>query len=375
MVLSLICKRSAFSIGFVRFYTARYVSPKKGKGKIKRNHYFVDFMNVSVVGGKGGNGMCSFSSLFGKEWAGPDGGNGGNGAHVIFKARPGTQSLAHLSETILAPSGVKGATKNRDGKNAEHKIIEVPLGTVIKSESGKVLASLDQTDSIFVAARGGAGGKGNYFFLSNENRAPTISEEGALGQERKLMIELKIMAHAGLIGFPNAGKSTLLRAISRAQPKVSPYPFTTLNPHLGMVLYDDYEQIAVADIPGLIPGAHQNKGLGISFLRHIERCLGLIYVLDLSTEDPWEQLNQLRYELNQYQPGLAERPGLLLGNKVDVSGAEEKLNNLKLKLSQNAFNQNISVMGISAKHLIGINALLHELRVLYDSHIDNSLNL
>ncbi|XP_005092104.1 mitochondrial ribosome-associated GTPase 2 [Aplysia californica] len=367
----------------VRLYTAKHVKPHKAKGTIKRDHYFVDFVKTLVAGGKGGDGMLSFLSLPNHEWAGPDGGNGGHGGHVILQASHNYRSLSHLRAEIRAPNGVKGGTKHRDGKNAEHHILQVPLGTVIKSETGNTLASLDEPEALFVAARGGAGGKGNYFFLSNENRAPTVSELGALGQERTLLVELKTMAHAGLIGFPNAGKSTLLRAISRAQPKVSAYPFTTLNPHIGMVLYDDHEQIAVADIPGLIPGAHQNKGLGISFLRHIERCLCLIYVLDLSAERPWDQLAQLRYELNQYQPGLADRPNLLLGNKIDVPGAQERLEELKTRLqedrtktskSDKSVPQDIPVMGISAKKMLGVEQLLHHLRVMYDSHSADNVN-
>uniref|UniRef100_A0A0B6ZNW2 OBG-type G domain-containing protein n=1 Tax=Arion vulgaris TaxID=1028688 RepID=A0A0B6ZNW2_9EUPU len=355
---------------------AKHVKPKKLKGVAYRKHrHFVDYLELEVCGGMGGNGMLSFLSLPKTEYAGPDGGNGGNGGHVIFKAGYGVKSLAHLKSVEMADSGVKGGTKCRDGKNAQHREIEVPVGTIVRSEDGRIMSSLDKEGDIFISARGGAGGKGNYFFLSNENRAPSIAEIGASGQIRKLSVELKTMAHAGLIGFPNAGKSTLLRAISRAQPAVSAYPFTTLNPHVGMVLYSDHEQIAVADIPGLIPGAHLNKGLGISFLRHIERCLCLIYVIDLSIEHPLEQLTHLRYELNQYQEGLADRPSLLLGNKIDVAGAETKLEELKKVLSgeqeEEGFgpNSHTPVLGISAKKLIGIDELLHYLRILYDINV------
>lgn len=352
---------------------AKHVMPKKPKGVAYRKaRHFVDFIEVEVSGGKGGNGMLSFLSLPKREWAGPDGGNGGNGGHVIFKASHSTKSLAHLKPLEAAPDGTKGGTKQRDGKNADHRYIEVPLGTLIKSEDGKVLSALDNDGDLYVAARGGAGGKGNYFFLTNENRAPTVAELGATGQVRKLFIELKTMAHAGLIGFPNAGKSSLLRAISRAQPEVSAYPFTTLNPHVGMILYEDHEQVAVADIPGLIPGAHQNKGLGISFLRHIERCLCLIYVIDLSIEYPLEQLKHLKYELDQYQPGLSQRPNLLIGNKIDVPGAEEKLEDLKRHVQGEETRPEESspmhVLGVSAKHLIGIDELLYQLRVMYDTY-------
>ncbi|KAH9490362.1 GTPase of the mitochondrial inner membrane that associates with the large ribosomal subunit [Bulinus truncatus] len=355
---------------------AKYLLPKKPKGvEERKSRHFVDYLQVEVQGGKGGDGMLCFSSLPKKEWAGPDGGNGGHGGHVIFKASHNKKSLNHVKPLEIAPSGKKGLSKQRDGKNAEHYFIDVPLGTVVKSESGQVLASLDKEEEIYIAARGGAGGKGNYFFLSNENRAPSIAELGAQGQVQNLHLELKMMAHAGLIGFPNAGKSTLLRAISRAQPRVSAYPFTTLNPHIGMVQFDDYEQIAVADIPGLIPGAHMNKGLGISFLRHIERCLCLVYVIDLSTEQPLEQLNSLRFELNQYQPGLADRPNILIGNKVDVPGSVEKLEHLKETLSKikNSEGCNdpanvLHIIGIAAKKLIGIEEFIGNLRGMFDRH-------
>ncbi|CAG5114779.1 unnamed protein product [Candidula unifasciata] len=352
---------------------AKPVKPKKFKGVTYRKvRHFVDYMQLEVCGGKGGNGMLSFLSLPCREWAGPDGGNGGNGGHVIFKAAVGTKSLAHLKSVEKAEDGLKGRTKHRDGRNAPHHILEVPLGTVVRSPEGKILSSLDKEGDLFIAARGGAGGKGNHFFLSNENRAPSAAEIGAAGVSRTLHVELKTMAHAGLIGFPNAGKSSLLRAISRAQPAVSAYPFTTLNPHVGMILYDDYQQVAVADIPGLIPGAHKNKGLGISFLRHIERCLCLVYVIDLSIDYPWEQLTHLRYELNQYQDGLADRPSLLVGNKIDIPGAVEKLEELKCFLSRETdvgITSCIPILGVSAKKLLGIDEFLHHLRIMYNDNV------
>jgi len=389
-----LCHQSTHYSLSIRCFGAKFIPPKKSKGKYERESYFVDFIKVQVLGGKGGDGLCSFTSLPKNEWAGPDGGNGGNGGHVLFKAYPEIKSLNKVHKKLVGNSGVKGGKRMRDGKNAAHKIIEVPMGTVIKSEEGQTLASLDEAEAMFIAARGGSGGKGNYYFLSNENRAPTECEKGALGQERTLCVELKTMAHAGLIGFPNAGKSTLLRAISRAQPKVSPYPFTTLNPHLGMLLFDDHVQIAVADIPGLIPGAHQNRGLGHSFLRHIERCLALIYVLDLSVTDPWGQLQQLRFELNQYQEGLADRPNIILGNKIDTEGAVDKLKTISNRLRDcgsdvlelednsniesirrsmiNSSSSSVNVLGISAKHRIGMEPLIQQIRLIYDSNSEGS---
>nr|KAG5702886.1 hypothetical protein BaRGS_019105 [Batillaria attramentaria] len=323
--------------------------------------HFVDYKRLVVRGGSGGDGCMSFTSLYRKEFAGPDGGNGGNGGHVIFQASSNCKSLAHLKSVITAESGMKGATRMCHGRNAEHTYIEVPPGTIIRRESGESVGNLDKVGEICIVARGGAGGKGNYFFLTNENRAPAKAELGAKGQEERLRVELRTMAHAGLIGFPNAGKSTLLRAISRARPKVAAYPFTTLNPHVGIVEYDDYEQVAVADIPGLIKGAHQNRGLGISFLRHIQRCACLLYVLDLSTGEPWTQLQDLRFELEQYEPGLSQRPHAIVGNKVDVEGAQDVLAELQAHVD-------LPVFAVSAKYRTGIEPLLDHLRELYDKH-------
>ncbi|KAJ8322413.1 LOW QUALITY PROTEIN: hypothetical protein KUTeg_000035 [Tegillarca granosa] len=299
---------------------------------------FCGFRKVRVVGGAGGNGALSFLSL-----------------HMNTNLK----SLNHVHPVTVGKNGVRGSGKNCHGKSAQHTYIEVPVGTVFRDENGKVMTGLDVIGDYFVAARGGAGGHGNSFFASAENVAPRIAEDGALGEDRVVFVELRTMAHAGLIGFPNAGKSTFLRAISRARPKVSPYPFTTLNPHVGMVEYDDYVQVAVADIPGLIKDAHKNRGLGFQFLRHIERCLCLLYVLDLSVEEPWTQLSDLKYELEQYSPGLSERPHAVIGNKIDLPVSKK---NLKLLQEQ----IDLPIFAISAKKGINITEFLLHLRSLYD---------
>lgn len=333
--------------------------PSKPKAAGDDTRHFVDFRKVRVVGGAGGNGALSFLSLHSNEFAGPDGGDGGNGGHVIFKVNTNLKSLNHVHPVTVGKNGVRGSGKNCHGKSAQHTYIEVPVGTVFRDENGKVMTGLDVIGDYFVAARGGAGGHGNSFFASAENVAPRIAEDGALGEDRVVFVELRTMAHAGLIGFPNAGKSTFLRAISRARPKVSPYPFTTLNPHVGMVEYDDYVQVAVADIPGLIKDAHKNRGLGFQFLRHIERCLCLLYVLDLSVEEPWTQLSDLKYELEQYSPGLSERPHAVIGNKIDLPVSKK---NLKLLQEQ----IDLPIFAISAKKGINITEFLLHLRSLYD---------
>jgi len=336
---------------------------KKKKADFNSNKHFVDYRQVHLIGGRGGNGGLSFMQLFCNPLAGPDGGNGGNGGHIILVADTSVKSLEKLQSEYRAEDGEKGMSKHCHGKSAPHTVIEVPLGTIVKEDGGPVIADLDFHGASFIAARGGAGGHGNHHFMSNDNKAPHISEFGAKGEDRRCILEMRIMAHAGLIGFPNAGKSTLLRAISRARPKVAQYPFTTLNPHVGMVLYDDYEQIAVADIPGLIPGAHKNYGLGISFLRHVERCLCLLYVIDLSYPEPWEQLDALKYELEQYSPGLSTRPHAILGNKIDLPEAQVNFEALQERTG------NLPVIPISAKKGANVSALLRHLRELYDAQI------
>lgn len=321
----------------------RYVplQSKKGKSERTRVHHFIDHRQVSVLGGDGGDGAISFLSAFRAPKAGPDGGDGGNGGHIIFKAVHGKKSLEHLDTFIRAEAGVKGGKKDCHGKCAENRIVEVPLGTIF-SRDGEEVASLECEGAMFIAARGGAGGKGNVFFTNEIDQAPRVAEYGGKGESFEYDIELRTMADIGLIGFPNAGKSTLLRAVSRARPKVASYPFTTLNPYVGMIQYADRQQIAVADIPGLIAGAHRNHGLGISFLRHIQRCTALLYVIDTSQPQPWEQLETLMYELEQYQSGLSSRPHAVIANKMDLPQAQANYPELQSRVQ-------LPVLGISAK--------------------------
>lgn len=341
--------------------TAIPVRMKKSRSEKQLARKFVDFTRVRVIGGHGGDGCLSFLRLPFNEWAGPDGGDGGNGGHVIFEASRSVKSLERVKSQCIGESGANGRNKHRHGKNAPHTYIQVPVGTFFKDVNEEIVVDLKKDGDLFVAARGGAGGHGNHYFLSNEERAPTVYEEGAQGQEQLLFSEMRVMAHVGLVGFPNAGKSTLLRAISRARPKVASYPFTTLNPHVGIVTFDDHQQLAVADIPGLISGAHLNHGLGFSFLRHIDRCLLLLYVLDLSDDAPWQQLDELRYELEQYQPGLSSRPHAVVANKSDLPMAAENLRRLREHV-------NLPVLAISAKYKTDIEPLLVQLKAMYEQH-------
>ncbi|KAF7667192.1 hypothetical protein LDENG_00073620 [Lucifuga dentata] len=334
---------------------------KKDLSEKKLTRYFVDHRNVKLVAGSGGKGACTFHSEPRKEWGGPDGGNGGDGGNIIIKADRVIKSLAQVNPVYKGEDGQSGGSKNCYGRNGSSTYIFVPLGTVVK-EQGKTIVDLSTHGQEYLAVFGGAGGKGNRFFLSNENRAPMTATPGAKGQETVLQLELRTMAHAGLVGFPNAGKSSLLRAISNARPSVAAYPFTTLNPHVGIVKYRDHEQVAVADIPGIIRGAHLNRGLGISFLRHIERCRVLLFVLDLSTPEPWIQLQHLQYELDQYEPGLSQRPHAIIANKMDLPEAQGQLETLKSHVTKR-------IIPVSALTGHNTEELILHLRELYDGYL------
>ncbi|XP_012686205.1 mitochondrial ribosome-associated GTPase 2 isoform X1 [Clupea harengus] len=339
----------------------RRMQKKSEISEKKLTRYFVDYRRVRFVAGSGGKGACTFHSEPRKEWGGPDGGNGGDGGSITLKVDRQVKSLSAVSAIYLGVDGEGGGSKNCYGRNGKATYISVPAGTIVK-ELGAQVADLSMHSQEFVVAHGGLGGKGNRFFLTNENRAPMTATPGEKGQERVLQLELRTMAHAGLVGFPNAGKSSLLRAISNAKPAVAAYPFTTLNPHVGIVQYRDYEQVAVADIPGLIQGAHLNRGLGVSFLRHIERCRFLLFVLDLSSPEPWVQLEHLRFELDQYEPGLSQRPQVIVANKLDLPQAQENLEALRGQVSQR-------VIPVSALTGQNTEELILHLRELYDGYM------
>ncbi len=284
---------------------------------------FVDEVQVNLRGGDGGAGAISFRREAHVPKGGPDGGDGGKGGDVIVRADRNVASLLGYRDHPhrRAESGKHGGGKQKHGARGADLVVTVPEGTVVKSRDGAPLADLIQHGDSYVAARGGAGGRGNARFLSNARRAPGFAEQGEYGEEFWLRFEVKLLADAALVGYPNAGKSTLISAVSAAKPKVANYPFTTLEPHLGVVRFDDHE-LVLADIPGLIEGAAEGRGLGHQFLRHVERARVLVLLLDLASIEgvsPEEQERVLLEELGRYEPELLERPRIVVGSKADVA--------------------------------------------------------
>jgi GTPase len=279
---------------------------------------FVDEVDVEVRAGRGGDGSASMGSEPFKPKGGPDGGDGGRGGDVVFRASRSLNDLAWLADHphLRAQPGKPGARSRRDGASGKDLVVAVPDGTVVLDERG-LLADLVGEGSEAVVARGGRGGRGNVRFAGPRNRLPRTAEAGEEGEERRLHLELRTVADVGLVGLPNAGKSTLLSRLTAATPKIADYPFTTLTPNLGVAQTGD-ERFVVADIPGLVEGAHDGKGLGDRFLRHVTRCRALVLVVDLSSPDPPADLRTARDELRAYDPELAERPSIVVGTKTDL---------------------------------------------------------
>ena len=285
---------------------------------------FVDECGLNVKGGDGGAGCVSFRREAHVEFGGPDGGDGGGGGDVWLVADHNIASLLAFRDYPhrKGDNGTHGSGKKRHGRVGNDEIINVPVGTIIRNQQGAVLADLPEPGARWLAARGGVGGKGNARFLSNRRRAPSFAEQGETGEEQWLLLELKLVADVALVGFPNVGKSTLISRISAAKPKIADYPFTTLVPNLGVVRVDDDFEMIVADVPGLIEGAAEGRGLGHEFLRHVERARVLAILVDLAPYDgvdPSEQGQTLLAELEAYQPELLERPRMVIGSKADVA--------------------------------------------------------
>jgi GTPase len=279
---------------------------------------FVDEVDVEVLAGRGGDGSAAMGSEPYKPKGGPDGGDGGRGGDVVFRASRNVHDLAWFADNphLKAEPGKPGARARRDGAKGKDLIITVPDGTVVFDEQG-LLADLVGEGSETVVARGGRGGRGNVRFVSAKNRVPKTAEAGEEGEDRRLRLELRTVADVGLVGLPNAGKSTLLSRLTAATPKIADYPFTTLTPNLGVAEAGE-ERFVVADIPGLVEGAHRGKGLGHRFLRHVTRCRALVVVVDLSSSDPAADLDTVREELRAYDAELADRRSLIVGAKADL---------------------------------------------------------
>lgn len=317
---------------------------------------FVDRVKIFVKAGDGGNGAVSFRREKYVPKGGPDGGDGGDGGFVILRADASLSTLLRFKhqKKFVAENGQHGRGKKQAGKNGEDLIIDVPVGTVVKDAvTGEIIADLDRHGMMVCVARGGKGGRGNVHFATSTLRAPRIAESGEKGEERWLELELKLLADAGLVGFPNVGKSSLIAAMSNARPKIADYPFTTLIPNLGVVRVGRDIEYVLADIPGLIEGAHKGSGLGNLFLRHIERCSVLVHVVDIACvegRDFLKDYDTIMEELHKYSPELLKKPQLLVANKIDLLD-EEELNKRLEKLKQHTGKDPIAVSALTKQNI------------------------
>ncbi|MBY6271631.1 GTPase ObgE [Caldibacillus debilis] len=320
---------------------------------------FVDQVKIYVKGGDGGNGIVAFRREKYVPKGGPAGGDGGKGGDVVFVVDEGLRTLMDFryQRHFKAPRGENGMSKNMHGKNAEDLVVKVPPGTVVIDDDTKeVIADLTEHGQRVVVARGGRGGRGNARFATAKNPAPEIAEKGEPGEERYLVLELKLLADVGLVGFPSVGKSTLLSVVSSAKPKIADYHFTTIVPNLGVVETEDQRSFVMADLPGLIKGAHQGAGLGLQFLRHIERTKVIVHVIDMAAvegRDPYEDFLTINEELARYKMRLTERPMIIAANKMDLPNAEANLRDFKKRLKED-----LPVFPISAATKQGIRELL-----------------
>ncbi|KOP64443.1 GTPase ObgE [Bacillus sp. FJAT-18019] len=324
---------------------------------------FVDKAKVYVKGGDGGDGLISFRREKYVPEGGPAGGDGGKGGDVIFRVDEGLRTLMDFryQKHFKAKRGEKGRNKSQHGANADSMIVRIPPGTILMDDdTGEVIGDLTRHGQQVVVARGGRGGRGNIRFATPNNPAPELAENGEEGEERYVTMELKVMADVGLVGFPSVGKSTLLSVVSAAQPKIGAYHFTTITPNLGMVEVGDGRNFVMADLPGLIEGAHEGVGLGHEFLRHVERTRVIIHVVDMAgTEgrDPFEDWQKINDEIRLYNPVLIERPQIVAANKMDMPEAEEYLATFKEKVKE--IRPDIEVMPISSLTRQGIQELLY----------------
>lgn len=324
---------------------------------------FYDYAKIWVAAGKGGDGIVAFLREKFRPDGGPAGGDGGNGGSIVFRVDEGLRTLMDFryNRHYKAKPGQNGMPKGMYGKATDDLVVNVPPGTIVKDfDTGEVIADMVETGQEAVVAHGGRGGRGNKKFATHNNPAPEIAENGEPGEERTLILELQVLADAGLVGFPSVGKSTLLSVLTDAQPKIGDYPFTTLSPNLGVVETKRADQFVIADLPGLIEGASEGIGLGIQFLRHVERTKVLLHVIDMGGADdrePWEDYLAINQELYRYDPELLERPTIIVANKMDVPEAELYLEDFKERLPKYYAEQGIVQ---AVPEIVPISAFRHE---------------
>lgn len=331
---------------------------------------FVDKAKIYVKGGDGGDGLVAFRREKYVPEGGPAGGDGGKGGDVIFRVDEGLRTLMDFryQRHFKADRGIKGRNKSQHGANAENMIVRIPPGTiVIDDDTGEVLADLTRHGQQVVVARGGRGGRGNIRFATPNNPAPELAEHGEEGQERYVTLELKVMADVGLVGFPSVGKSTLLSVVSAAQPKIGAYHFTTITPNLGVVDVSEGRSFVMADLPGLIEGAHEGVGLGHEFLRHVERTRVIIHVVDMAGSegrDPFDDWQKINNELKQYNAKLEDRPQIVAANKMDMPSAEENLELFKQQIAE--VRPDLIIMPMSSLTRKGVQELLYRVADMLD---------
>ena len=317
---------------------------------------FIDSAKIFVKSGKGGNGIIHWRHEKFIPKGGPDGGNGGVGGDVVIRADKNINTLLDFRyhKKFIAKNGNPGEGSNKEGRSADPIFIKIPVGTLIRNaETGELIADITKDGEEMVIAKGGRGGKGNWLFRSPTNQAPRVCTPGDPGEEFNLQLEMKLLADIGLVGFPNAGKSTLISTISAARPKIADYPFTTLVPNLGMVYFQEGKSFVVADIPGLIEGAHDGKGLGIQFLKHIERTKVLVYLIDCTSEDIKHDYKILANELKAFNKDLPKKKSIIAITKMDIADDDERKELKKLK-----FPRGITVHFISAATNDGISDIV-----------------
>ncbi len=329
---------------------------------------FLDKAKIYVKAGDGGNGCVAFRREKYVPLGGPAGGNGGKGGDVILEADKRLTTLMDFKykRHFKAERGKNGSGNNKHGKNGRDLIIKVPVGTVVKDiETGKVIADLVKDGQTVVVAKGGRGGRGNSAFKTPTRQAPDFAEEGEKGEEKWIELELKLLADIGIIGFPNAGKSTLISTLSSAKPKIADYPFTTLSPVLGVLQLDYGKSVVLADIPGLIEGASKGQGLGHEFLRHIERTKALIHMIDISDfreREPIEAFNIINNELKEYSPQLLNKPQIVVGNKIDILSDKSLIAELEKYFSEKGY----PFVAISLATKEGLDKLMEKIKEVYE---------